>query len=193
MYMSQVPDLRTLPCSRWNSFLLMGIFFIILGTVALFSAFISTLSTVILFGILLTASGISHLIHAFWTPEWKGFFGQIILGILATVIGWLLVMNPTLGAVSLTLLLAAFFIASGLFKIVSSLMYHGEHWGWLLANGILSLILGILVYAQWPAASLWIIGMFIGIDLIFTGWSNILLALFVRKRCNIEPNVPHIS
>ena len=121
----------------------MGIFLIVLGTIALFSPFISTLSSVILFGILLTASGISHLVHAFWSPEWKGFFGQIILGILAAVIGWLLVMNPMLGAKSLTLLLAAFFIASGLFRIVSSLIYQGEYWGWLLANGILSVILGV--------------------------------------------------
>ena len=186
------PDLKNVACSSWNSFLLMGIFLIVLGTIALFSPFISTLSSVILFGILLTASGISHLVHAFWSPEWKGFFGQIILGILAAVIGWLLVMNPMLGAKSLTLLLAAFFIASGLFRIVSSLIYQGEYWGWLLANGILSVILGVLVYAQWPAASLWIIGTFIGIDLIFTGWSNVMLALFVRKRCTI-PNVPHIS
>lgn len=193
MDISTRPDLKNLACSRWNSFLLLGIFCIVLGTIAILSAVFSTLATVILFGVLLTAAGISHLVQAFWSPEWKGFFGQIILGILGAVIGWLLVMNPILGAASLTLLLAAFFIVSGLFKITTSLIYHMENWGWLLASGILSLILGFLVYAQWPAASLWIIGVFLGIDLIFTGWSNVFLALFVRKRCASEAKVPHIS
>lgn len=81
----------------------------------------------------------------------------------------------------MTLLLAAYFTVAGIFRIVDALSLRLPHWGWALANGIITLIFGILVWAQWPVSGLWIIGMFIGIDLIVTGWTQVMLALAVRK------------
>lgn len=173
-------------CSKWGSFLIIGVLLTLLGTIALFSSFVTTMASVFLFGLLLAAGGIAQIIHAFWTPEWRGFIGQMLLGILSAVVGWMLVMNPITGALSLTLLLATLFIASGLFRIVTSLFSHMEHWGWVLFNGIITLALGILILAQWPAISLWVIGLFIAIELIFSGWAYIMFAFGLKKRCNIE-------
>ena len=173
-------------CSKWSSFLTVGIVLILLGTLALGSALFTTLASVVLFGIVLAAAGIAQVVHAFWTPEWKGFFVQLFLGILSAVVGWLMVSNPISGALSLTLVLAALFIASGLFRIATSLLTSVEHWGWLLLNGIITLALGILVLIQWPVGSLWIIGLFIAIDLLFAGWSNVIFGFSLRKQCALE-------
>lgn len=158
---------------------------IILGSIALSSAFITTMATVMLFGVLMIAAGIAQIVHAFYTSEWTGFFGYVVLGILGAVIGWLMLMNPTIGAVSLTLLFATFFIASGLFKIASALMYDMAHKGWVIFSGIVSLALGLLVFAQWPESSLWIIGLFIAIDMIFTGWTYVMFSFMMRKGCTL--------
>lgn len=170
-------------CSRTGSFLLIGIALIVFGTIALSSAFITTMATVMLFGVLMVAAGIAQIVHAFYTAEWKGFFGYAVLGILGAVVGWLMLTNPLVGAVSLTLLLATFFIASGLFKITSALMHDMEHKGWFILSGVVSLALGLLVFAQWPASSLWIIGLFIAIDMIFSGWTYVMFSFMLRKRC----------
>ncbi len=177
-------------CDKWGSFLTIGIVLILLGTVALGSAFITTMATVFLFGLLLAGGGIAQVVHAFWAPEWKGFFIELLVGILSAVVGWLMVVNPVTGALSLTLVLATLFIAVGLFRISTALFTSIEHWGWILLAGIVSLALGILILAQWPAASLWVIGLFIAIELIFSGWSYVVLSFGLRKYCSIqEPRV----
>ncbi|MBA3752348.1 HdeD family acid-resistance protein [Candidatus Dependentiae bacterium] len=172
-------------CSLWSSFLTMGIFLVLLGSLAITGAFITTLATVFFLGLILTAGGLSYIVHAFWTPEWKGLFSQLFVGILSVISGWLMLTNPQIGAASITFLLALFFLASGLFKITTALLVESDHRGWLLFNGLITLILGILIFVQWPASSLWIIGMFIGIDLIFGGWANIMYALSLKKRCSL--------
>ncbi len=163
----------------------MGIALIVLGTIALSSAFITTMATVMLFGALMVAAGIAQLVHAFYTAEWKGFFGYTVLGILGAVVGWLMLTHPMIGAVSLTLLLATFFITSGLFKIASALMHEMEHRWLMLLSGAITLLLGILVFAQWPGSSLWIIGLFIAIDMIFTGWTYVMYSFMLRKGCSL--------
>ena len=173
-------------CKRWNSFLLIGFFLVILGTIALSSVFVSTMASVMLFGIFLLAAGTATVLHSFWAGEWKGFFTQLIVGILSAVVGWFILTNPILGATTLTLLLAIYFTATGLFKIAGALYYHTDHWGWLLFNGIVTLALGLLILAQWPLASLWVLGMFLAIDLIVSGWTSIMLALSVRKACKVQ-------
>lgn len=172
-------------CSRTGSFLLLGIALIILGSIALSSAFITTIATVMFFGALMVAGGITQIVHSFYTAEWKGFFGYAVLGILGAVVGWLMLTHPAVGAVSLTLLLATFFIASGLFKISSALMHDMDHRWLMIFSGIVSLALGVLVFAQWPASSLWIIGLFIAIDMIFTGWTYVMYSFMMRKACSL--------
>ncbi len=163
----------------------MGFFLIILGSIALTSVFWSTMASVVLFGALLVAAGSAMVLNAFWSAGWKGFFGELVGGILAAVVGWFIITNPILGAASLTLLLALYFSVSGLFKIASAIIYHLEHWGWLLFNGVVSLALGLLILAQWPVASLWVLGMFLAIDLMVSGWTSVMLSLALRKTCKL--------
>jgi uncharacterized membrane protein HdeD (DUF308 family) len=83
---------------------------------------------------------------------------------------------------AMTLLLACVLMVGGLFRIIGSLMFRIPHWGWTLAGGVINLLLGIYIYSQWPLDSIVVIGLFVGIDLIFTGWTWVMLALAVRSR-----------
>lgn len=85
------------------------------------------------------------------------------------------------GAVVLTMLLATYFLIAGVFRIVAAFALHLPNWGWTLANGIISLALGILVWAGWPLTGLWVLGLFIGINLLFAGWARVMLAMLVRS------------
>jgi uncharacterized membrane protein HdeD (DUF308 family) len=112
---------------------------------------------------------------------WRGFLLELLSAILYLVVGVLLLVNPVAGALALTVVLAVFLIVEGIFKFIMALRVRDHRgWGWLLASGILSAILGVLIWAQWPASGLWVIGLLVGIQLLFTGWSLVMLALAAR-------------
>lgn len=166
---------------NWKWFLGLGILLIVLGLISIaYSSFV-TLFSIVLFGVLLLLSGISQLIFSFWARKWSGFFLSTLAGILYTVTGILLISKPIAGAMTLTLLFASFCLLAGLFRIVGSLMLNFDNRWWVLLNGIITFLLGILILADWPEAALWVFGLFIGIDLIFTGWAWIFLALTAKN------------
>lgn len=166
---------------HWGWWLALGLILICLGTLALGWSVLVTLVSVIFFGWILLIAGVMEAIQAFRQRRWSGFFLHLLNGILAVVVGLLLLINPGAGALVLTLLLAMFFIVAGIFRIVAALHLRFPTWGWHLVSGCVTLILGILIWAQWPVSGLWVIGLFVGIDLIFSGWSRIMLALAARN------------
>jgi len=173
----ELDDLR----KQWGWFLFLGIIFMALGVLAVATSTTVTLISVVFLGIVLLIGGIIQIGYAFWTYGWSGFFLSLLAGILYTVTGFLLVDHPTAGALSLTLLLAAFYVVGGLFRIVASLMMKFERWGWALFSGIVKFLLGFLIWLGWPETGLWVFGLFIGIDLIFYGWFWVLLALTAKE------------
>ena len=136
-------DLESLR-KQWKWFLLLGILLIALGIIAIGTATTVTMVSVVVLGTLLFIGGLAQLGYSFWTKQWSGFFFSLLAGILYTVTGALLILNPTAGALSLTLLLAAFYIVGGIFRIVGSIMMRFEQWGWALFSGLVKLLLGIL-------------------------------------------------
>ena len=162
-------------------FFALGIALIVLGLLALSSTTVTTFASVMFLGWLLFIGGIVQTIHALWLKTWSGFFLSVVLGILNLVAGALILIKPTVGVLSVTLLLAGFFIASGIIRIIAALVTRPRHWAWLLLNGIITLTLGILVGLQWPSSSLWVIGLFVGIDLVLSGWSLIALAMATKR------------
>ena len=162
-------------------FLALGILLISVGTLAIIYDFMATLISVFFFGWILIFMGAYEAVQAFWQTKWGGLFLNLAMGILAVVVGFHLVTSPVGSALVLTLLLAVYFMVIGIFRIVASLTMRFPNWGWVLFSGIVSFILGVLTKQQWPLSGLWIIGLFIGIDMIFSGWSYIMLALAARK------------
>ena len=135
--------------------------------------------TVYLIGIFLLCAGVVQSIHAFWVRRWQGFLLSFLTGVFLVVAGLYILVNPVISVAALTLLLAVYFVSSGIIKSVFSLMHRFANWGWMFVSGLLSIFLGILIWSQWPASSLFIFGLFLGIDLVVLGasWTAMGIAI----------------
>jgi uncharacterized membrane protein HdeD (DUF308 family) len=166
---------------KWPTFFILGIILLILGILAIIGANYTTLTSIVFFGILLAIGGLFQIIYAFLGREGQGFTHTLLSGLFYTIVGFVFISHPTATAVTVTLLLAAFFCITGIFKIIISLIRPVIQWEWLLFSGIVSLVLGLFIWAEWPAVGLWLIGLFIGLDLIFAGWFWIMLGMVAKK------------
>jgi uncharacterized membrane protein HdeD (DUF308 family) len=128
---------------------------------------LTTLVSVVLFGWFLLLGGVLSVVHAFLQRRWGGFFLELFAGILYAVFGLMVVGNPAASAFALTLLIAVFLMIGGIFRIITALTVRFHHWIWVLLNGVVSLLLGLIIWSQLPLSALWVIGLFIGIDMIF--------------------------
>jgi len=160
-------------------FLFMGAALIIFGTIAIGSAEIMTMVSVMLLGWILIFAGIFEAVHGFARRAWGGFFVNLMGGLLYAVTGLLMVSHPGLAAVTLTFMIAMLLIVAGTFRIVVAFSTPLHHRGWLILNGAISMILGFCIMDSWPVSGTWVIGLFIGIDMIFDGWTEVMLALSV--------------
>jgi uncharacterized membrane protein HdeD (DUF308 family) len=165
---------------NWFWFVLLGIALVVLGTIALSAVVIASLAAAVAIGVLILMGGVAETIGAFWCRGWSGFFLHLLGGVLSIVVGILFLRAPVGALVALTLLVAAFLMVGGIFKIVTALSYRFAAWGWPLASGIIDLVLGILIWMEWPASALWVIGMFVGISMVFRGFNWIALGLALR-------------
>jgi uncharacterized membrane protein HdeD (DUF308 family) len=164
----------------WAFLLAMGIVLMVLGAVAVGSSFIATLATVVVFGILLVIGAILQVVTALWGRSWKGFFLQLLAGVLYLIAGVFMIQNPLEPAVGLTFLVAVCLAVGGTLRIVLSLMERFDGWGWALLNGVVSLLLGAAIWSQWPLSGLRFIGLFVGIEMILSGVSWVMVGLAVR-------------
>jgi len=171
---------------NWGWLLALGIVLVVVGTGAVAAPWVASLASAVAFGVLLLMGGTAQLVGAFWTRDWSGFFLSLLIGILYVVVGVLFLRDPGDALLAMTLLLACALMVGGLFRIIGSLMFQFPHWGWVLIGGIINLVLGILIWQQWPVSALWVIGLFVGIDLIFTGWTWVMLALAIK---NLKPPI----
>lgn len=156
----------------------LGLLLTMLGLVALFASFAATLTTVFLFGALLLVGGIAQLAHAL-SPRTQNVGWELFGGLLYALAGGLLLLDPVSGAVGLTLLLAAFFLAMGVLRITLGLRLperRGVRRSGLLWTGSIDFALGLLIVFGWPEISLWMIGIFLGIELVFAGLSLLSLS-----------------
>jgi uncharacterized membrane protein HdeD (DUF308 family) len=164
----------------WGWFLVFGICLLLLGVAAVARSVTATIVSMLFFGWLLVLACGIEVIQAILVGHWAGFFHHLVAAILFGVTGLLIVTRPLLGAEVATMLMAVFFLISGLFQFVGSWWVALPGWGWQALDGIIAFVLGLFVLAQWPASGLWVIGLFIGIDLIFYGAAWIALALGLR-------------
>ncbi len=165
--------------SGW--FIGLGIILVVLGTLALGSAMVFTLASMVFIGSLLVVGGVLQTAHAFLAKRWGGFFVDLLTGVLNIVVGLLIAAHPAAVAAALTLLIAMFLILGGLFRIMLAMAIRFHHVVWLVLHGVISVALGVMILQQWPVSGLWVIGLFIGIDMVFNGWSLIMLGLAARN------------
>ena len=165
----------------WGWFLFLGIALTILGVACIIFNVTATFTTVLVFGCLLLISAVLQLIHAFSTGTWSGFLLYLLSALFRGFTGYLLVRYPVMAAESLTLVLGSFFIVGGLFRAIGSAMAKLPRWGWSVFSGVVTVALGVILFAQMPISGLWFIGFAIGLDLIFDGAAMIGFATAIHQ------------
>ena len=151
-----------------------GVVLLIFGILAMASPLVAGLSIAITIGVLLILAGISQLFFAFTASSFGKGIWIFILGALTVLIGIAMVGQPQAALATLTLFLAAYFIVEGIFEIIWAFQIKPvKNWGWTLFSGIISLLLGIMIWRQFPLSGAWAIGILVGIKLIFSGWTLI--------------------
>jgi len=168
---------------HWVMFLIEGIILVLLGIAAIVLPPIATIAFTIIIGWIFLVSGILGLITTFWARQAPGFWWALISAIIAIAAGVVLLLWPISGAVSLTLVLIAFFVVEG----IASILYAIEHrnqltgrWGWMLVSGIIDLILAAIIFSGLPGTAVWALGLLVGINMVFGGVALIGMALAAR-------------
>lgn len=164
-----------------RGFLAFGIVLLLVGIAAIVFPLVTVLAVELLVGWVLLINGVLAVWHAWSARHWRGFGLSMLTGLLSLAVGLALLLYPVTGVLSLTLLVAVFLIAEGILRATLAVRLRPlDHWGTLLASGILSVVLGVLILSQWPEAAAWLIGVLVGIDLVAAGLVAILLATASR-------------
>ncbi|APR78616.1 Hypothetical protein A7982_03963 [Minicystis rosea] len=170
-------DVDTVRESR-SWFLGLGLAFAVLGVLAIILPFIASLVTTIVIGWLMLLGGLFQGYHAIRNRRWAGSGWAIASAAIQVIAGVLVILFPLAGTLSLTLILAAYLAAEGAFKIIRAIQHRRmPARGWLVFDGILSLALAILILAIWPGAAVWVLGLIVGVNLLFGGISMLLIGL----------------
>ena len=165
---------------RWS--IVLSVLMIVAGLLAILIPPLAGIAATIFFGWLLVFSGAMHLVFAWHTCATGGILWELLLGIVYIGVGIYLLLNPIAGLVSLTLGLAIYLLLEGLLELILSYWIRAlPGSGWLLFDGIVTLILAVLIWRAWPASTAWAIGLLVGISMFFSGVSRLMLSLTVRR------------
>jgi len=169
---------------HWVLYLVEGVVLLVLGATAIVIPPLATLATTIVLGWLFLVSGVVGLVTSFWMRQAPGFWWSLLSAVLAIAVGFWILARPISGAVSLTIVLVAFFIIEGIASIMFSLEHKREltgQWGWMLVSGVIDLVLGAMIFAGLPSTAAWAIGLLVGINMVFGGSALIAMSLHARN------------
>jgi uncharacterized membrane protein HdeD (DUF308 family) len=159
-------------------FIILGILLMVLGVIAIAFPLMTTIAVKILLGWLFLIGGFVQVVQAFSTQKWSAFFLSLLIGALYVLAGGWLAFFPLTGIITLTILLAAMFIAQGVLEFgMAFRMRPRPGWVWMLISGLIAIIVGLLIFAGLPSSAVWAIGLLVGINMISSGFAYLFLAL----------------
>jgi uncharacterized membrane protein HdeD (DUF308 family) len=168
--------------AKWGWIVALGVVYLLAGFIALGSVVMATVASVLVVGVMMIVAGVAEVFSAFQIKSWGKFLLWALLGVLYIIAGFVTFENPLLAAALLTLILGASLVASGIMRIILGFgMKRETPWIWVLLSGVITLLLGLLILAHWPVSSLYILGVFLGIDLIVAGAAWIGLGFGLRR------------
>ncbi len=169
---------------NWNKFLMWGLALMLIGVIAVTATALTTLVTIMMLGFLLLFSGFVLLLDTFtfWHGKDHGFSIHLLASLLYIAGGIVLLANPVEGSVTITFLLGVIYTFLGLTRIFFASAIRLPSWGWTFSNGMITLLIGILILMSWPASSLFIIGLFVGIDIFFCGLAYTMAAFALKSK-----------
>jgi len=166
--------------STWS--VIWGVLLVLFGMLAIASPAIAAVAVTAVISWLIIFAGVVHIVLAFSAHGAGSVIWKLLVGLAYVVFGGYLIMHPLLGVASLTLVLASLFLVEGVLDIIlfaKTRPLRGS--SWILIDGIVTLLLGLLIYIHWPSSSLWAIGTLVGVSLIISGVTRVMLSLAVRK------------
>lgn len=168
---------------NWKFLLIIGALTLLLGIVGMGMNVTMTIVSIVYIGFFIILGGILHLIDAFIVDGWKNKLFGALIAVTYLIAGSLMIRYPAASAAWFTLFIAVFFLFVGAFRIFIGFQLRKENkgWAWTVVSGVTAILLGILIYAQWPVSGLWVIGLFVSIELIMQGISTITVAMAVRS------------
>jgi uncharacterized membrane protein HdeD (DUF308 family) len=167
---------------HWGWFLTLGALLVLAGIAAIAFPFLSTIATKIAIGWIFLAAGVFELIHAFYVKRWAGFFWNLLIGLLYIAAGAWLAFFPLTGILTLTIVIAALFIAEGIMELIMGFRIRPhDGWGWVVFSGLASIAVGLLIALSLPESAVWALGLLAGTKLLLSGWSFIALALSGKR------------
>jgi uncharacterized membrane protein HdeD (DUF308 family) len=168
---------------KWGWIVAFGVIALIGGIIALGSVVWATASAVIIVGFMMLMVGAVEIVEAFNVRSWGRFAFWLLIGILYVIAGFICLQNPFAAATILTLLLGVALIVSGVLRIfLATQMRHGTPWGWVVFSGLISFLLGLIIVTHWPVSSFYVLGLLLGIDLVFIGIGWITTGLALKRR-----------
>jgi uncharacterized membrane protein HdeD (DUF308 family) len=173
-------ELHHLRASWWWLFLL-GVLLTVCGTIAIIFPVLTSVAAITVLAVVLMVGGVATIVGAFWAGKWSGVLVQLLVGILYVVAGFVVSERTLPSLVMLTLFLAVSFIVMGMFRALAALMIRFPQWGWALLNGVITLLAGVVIYRQLPLDALWVIGLLVGLEMLFNGWTWIMLACALHR------------
>jgi uncharacterized membrane protein HdeD (DUF308 family) len=173
---------------NWGLLLALGVLWLILGALAIILPLAAAIAIDITLGVLFLIGGVMQLVQVARCRGWRSVLPHALGGVLSVAAGVLLLFFPLAGVLSLTLIIAALFIIGGVFRIVIAAQNREiRGWFWMMLSGLLGLVVGVLIWIGWPASSVWVLGLLVGIELIFEGWAMIMLAVAARQWRGAQP------
>ncbi|MFC7068600.1 HdeD family acid-resistance protein [Halobaculum lipolyticum] len=183
----RVPDGGSPPTNsergdRSNAFRVAGVLIAVLGVFGILFPFVAGVSVSLLLGVALVVGAVVHAGHALGSRDWKGVLGLALLAVVYAVTGVALIANPLLGLASLTVVVIAYLLVSGVAETLIGLRIRGDtNWGWIVFSGALSVVLGLLLLAGFPGTAVWAVGLLFGVNLVSTGIAMVLVGRGVRS------------
>ena len=167
---------------HWAWMLSLGIVMVILGVIGLGMTVLFNEIVVMYFGFLLLFGSGVQLMQAFRAEAWKGRVWHVLIALVYIVGGIIAVTEPVIAGMTLALLIAWTLIVIGVLRLFMGLQMRGANgWLWTLLGGVLSVVLGVMIINEWPQSGLWVIGLFVAIEILFAGWSQIMIALAAKN------------
>jgi uncharacterized membrane protein HdeD (DUF308 family) len=184
--MSTAPStLSALAPKAINWSIALSVLLILAGLIAICIPFLSGVAITLIFGWLMILSGITHFIFAFKTHTTGGRLWELLIGIVYLFTGVYLILHPLDALLVLTLILSCYLFVEAIVEFIQFFQLRPRHGaGWLLVDGIVTLILAIMIWRSWPASSVWVIGTLVGISMIFSGFSRLMLSLAAKRILN---------
>ncbi len=164
-----------------------GVLFVVLGLLGIFLPFFSSVVVETWIGLIMASAGLGSLVYTIQSQKEDGFIWKLLLSLLYLGTGVYLFVYPLTGVLTLTLLIGSFLLTEGVFELILGFKLRpNRNWGWVLADGLLTIAFGAFVWLQWPGDATWLLGTLVGASLLSTGISRLVLYFSHAKNDRLE-------